>query len=311
MDVLIPGLTIVKTANTSVAEPGTVIGYTITVTDSGQTPYTGAVVTDDLTGALGDAAYDGDASATAGSVSYAAPGLTWTGDLSPGGTATITYSVTVDNPDTGGKLVVNTVTSSAVGSTCPPGTTSSSCQVTIPVLSPALTITKTASAATAVPGQAVTYTITVTDSGQTAYTGAAVSDDLSGVLGDAAYNGDASATAGLVSYASPTLTWTGNLSPGDTATVTYSVTVDNPDTGGHVLANTLTSTAVSGNCPSGSADPRCTVTVTVSQLTIDSSPATPTATPGERVDTTTTITNTGQTPLFRGRRGLLHALLTA
>ena len=53
VNVLIPGLTIVKTANTSVAEPGQVVGYTVTVTDSGQTPYTGAVVTDDLTGVAG------------------------------------------------------------------------------------------------------------------------------------------------------------------------------------------------------------------------------------------------------------------
>ena len=248
------------------------VGYTVTITDSGQTPYTGAVVTDDLTGVLGDAVYDGDAAATAGSVSYAAPDLTWTGNLSPGDSATVTYSATVDNPDTDGKLMVNTVTSSAAGSTCPPGTTSGPCQVTIPVLTPALTIVKTASAATAVPGQTVTYTVTVTDSGQTPYSGATVADDLTGVLGDAAYNGDAAATAGVVSYASPDLTWTGDLSPGDSATVTYSVTVNNPDTGGHVLANTVTSTAAGSNCPSGSTDPRCSVTVTVSQLTIDSSP---------------------------------------
>ena len=51
------------------AEPGTVVGYTVTVTDSGQTAYSGAVVTDDLSGVLDDAAYDGDATATAGSLS--------------------------------------------------------------------------------------------------------------------------------------------------------------------------------------------------------------------------------------------------
>ena len=172
VDVLIPGLTITKSANATTAEPGQVVGYTVTVTDSGQTSYTGAVVTDDLTGVLDDAAYNGDAAATAGSVSFASPELTWTGDLSPGDTATVTYSVTVNNPNTGGKLMVNTVTSAAAGSTCPPGTTSASCQVTIPVLTPALTISKSASAATAVPGQAVSYTVTVTDSGQTPYTGA-------------------------------------------------------------------------------------------------------------------------------------------
>ena len=154
--------------------------------------------------------------------------LTWTGSLAPGDSATITYSVTVNNPDTGGKLLINTVASSAVGSTCPPGTTSSPCQVTVPVLTPALTIVKTASAATAAPGQTVTYTITVTDSGQTPYTGATLTDPLAGVLDDAAYNNNAAATAGSVSYAAPNLTWTGNLVPGAAATITYSVTVEQP-----------------------------------------------------------------------------------
>ena len=40
------------------------------------------------------------------------------------------------------------------------------------------------------------YTITVTNSGQAAYTGASITDSLSGVLDDAAYNGDAAATTG-------------------------------------------------------------------------------------------------------------------
>ena len=37
------------------------------------------------------------------------------------------------------------------------------------------------------------------------------------------------------------MTWTGSLSPGGTATVTFSVTVSNPDTGNHILASTVTS----------------------------------------------------------------------
>ena len=61
------------------------------------------------------------------------------------------------------------------------------------------------------------------------------------MLDDAAYNSDAAATAGTVSFASPDLTWTGSLNPGDTATVTFSVTVHSPDTGDHVLASTVTS----------------------------------------------------------------------
>ena len=45
------------------------VGYTVTVTDSGQTAYTGATFADDLSGAADDAAYNGDAAATSGTVS--------------------------------------------------------------------------------------------------------------------------------------------------------------------------------------------------------------------------------------------------
>ena len=46
------------------------------------------------------------------------------------------------------------------------------------------------------PGSTVSYTITVTNSGQAAYSGASFTDPLTGVLDDASYNGDATATAG-------------------------------------------------------------------------------------------------------------------
>ena len=58
---------------------GGTVHYTLTITDTGQTPYTGITVTDDLTGLLDDAAYGGDAAATAGSVSFTSPDLTWAG----------------------------------------------------------------------------------------------------------------------------------------------------------------------------------------------------------------------------------------
>ena len=222
MPVLIPALTITATANTSAAAPGAAIGYTVTVTDSGQTPYTGATFTDSLAGALDDASYDGDAAATAGSVTYSSPNLTWTGNLAVGATATITFSVTVNSPDTGDKVIVTAITSSTVGSTCPPGGQSPGCTVTVAGLTPALTIAQTASSGTTTPGAVVHYTVTVTDSGQTAYTGASVSVSLAGVLDDAAYQRRRGrATGGAVSFASPSLTWTGNLAAGATATITY------------------------------------------------------------------------------------------
>ncbi len=53
--------------------PGQAVTYTITVTDSGQTPYTGATVTDSLAGVLDDAAYNSDAAASTGTVSLRQP----------------------------------------------------------------------------------------------------------------------------------------------------------------------------------------------------------------------------------------------
>ena len=294
--VLIPALTITATANTSTAAPGTQIGYTVTVTDSGQTPYTGATFTDSLTGALDDASYDGDAATTAGSVTYSSPNLTWTGNLAVGATATITFSVTVNTPDTGDKAIVTAVTSSTVGSTCPPGGQSPGCTVTIAGLTPALTIAQTAGSGTTVPGAVVHYTITVTNSGQTPYTGAAFTDPLGGVLDDAAYDGDASATAGTVTYASPVLSWSGNMAPGAVATVTFSVTVNSPDTGDHILASTVTSAAAGNNCAVGSGAAACTATVAVAALTIVASSDVSTTTPGSVVRFTAVFTNAGQVP---------------
>ena len=297
IDVLTPGLTIVTTANATAAVPGQQVTFTVTVTDTGQTPYTGAVVTDSFAQMADNAVYNGDAAATTGALSYASPVLTWTGNLSPGDSAVITYTVTVNNPDTGDKQVITTATSADPGSTCPPGTTSSPCRATVPVLTPALTIVKTASTASATPGQQVTYTITVTDTGQTPYTGAVVTDDQTGLLDDAAYGADAAATSGAVSYASPVLTWTGNLDPGQAATITYTVTVDNPETGDNILTNAVTSAAAGNNCPaSGGTDPRCAVTVPVATLTIVNSANVSTATPGSEIAYTITITNTGQVP---------------
>ena len=66
MAVLTPGLTIVAVRGRR-APPrrGRSVTYTVTVTNSGQTPYTGAAFTDPLAGVLDDAAYNDDAAATA------------------------------------------------------------------------------------------------------------------------------------------------------------------------------------------------------------------------------------------------------
>ena len=206
----------------------------------------------------------------------------------------------MNNPDTGNKNLASKVTSTTSTSNCASGSTDARCSSTVGVS--ILTIAMTASTSSTTPGSVVGYTITVTNSGTVAYTGATLTDSLSGVLDDATYNGDATATAGSLTLSSPNLTWTGNLAAGAAATITFSVTVNNPDTGNKVLASTITSATAGSNCASGSTDARCAsnVTVLVPGLTTTVSAGTSSTTPGSVVHYTVTVTNSGQTPVHRG-----------
>ena len=295
--VLIPGLTISNTANTSAATPGSVVGYTLTITNSGQTAYTAITAADDISQMLDDTAYNGDAAATTGTISYAAGVFTWTGSLAPGATATVTFSATVNNPDTGDKILIASASSSAVGSTCPPGTTMSPCRSTVAVLTPALSIINGVDTVSVVPGGTMHYTITIDNSGQTTYSGISVTDSLSGLLDDAVYNGDAAATSGTLSYASPSLTWTGTLAPGATATLAFSATVNNPDTGDQNVATAVSSAAAGSNCPVGNTRTHCTTSVPVQIMTIGNVASTTTTTPGDTVSYTVTVTDSGATAI--------------
>ena len=68
---------------------------------------------------LDDAAYGGNAVASSGTVTFTSPDLSWTGDVPAGGTVTITYTVTVHDPDTGNKILTSTISSPSAGSNCP------------------------------------------------------------------------------------------------------------------------------------------------------------------------------------------------
>lgn len=91
--------------------PGQVIHYTISVTQQGTAP-ADAVFTDDLRDVLDDAAYNGDAAATIGTVQYVNRRLVWQGTIPVGEVALVTYSVTVRSvKNLGNRDLVNPVTS--------------------------------------------------------------------------------------------------------------------------------------------------------------------------------------------------------
>ncbi len=294
--VLVPGLTITKTADAATITPGGTVHYTVVLTNHGQTPYAAANLTDDLRTVLTDATYAADASATTGSVTFATPVLSWTGALAVGASATITYSVTVRDPDPGDKYMANTASSTSAGSNCPSGSTDPQCSVAVTVLVPRLTITTSANVATTTPGATVDYTVLVKNSGATGYTGATVAAALGGVLDDATYNADAAATSGTVTFSGSTLTWGGDLSVGASASITYTVTVHAADVGDDLLTTALTSTTTGNNCTAGGSDPRCASVIPVARLILAYGATDPTILPGGTVHFTATYTNTGQVP---------------
>ncbi|WP_328952676.1 hypothetical protein [Kitasatospora purpeofusca] len=109
-------LLLTKHATPTDPKAGDLVTYTVSATNRASGTYFGAVVTDDLSGVLDRAVYGLDARADTGRTAYAAPRLTWTLDLRPGATATLSYTVTV-KPGAGGATLVNRL--SADGSNCP------------------------------------------------------------------------------------------------------------------------------------------------------------------------------------------------
>ena len=244
-----PALSITKSSNaTEDSRIGDVVTYTVTATNTGDAPYTAAnpaVVTDDLTGVLDDATYNGDATASVGATpSFASPRLSWSGPLAQGASVVLTYSVTLTGAGDG---LVRNVAFRGNGPTPPcsppvggidPGTGVPCAETRLEL--PRLTIAKTASTSTLpAVGSTVTYTVTVTNVGPgdtTVSAPARMDDDLSDVLDDADLDESSIvASSGTAGFTSPVISWEGPLAAGESATVSYTLTYTAG--GDHVLEN--------------------------------------------------------------------------
>ncbi|WP_434447147.1 hypothetical protein [Lentzea sp. E54] len=266
----LPRLELVKTADVPTVSPGGKVAYKITATNIGGADQPGASLTDDLTDVLKQAAFANDARSDIGTVAYDATAarLTWKGDLAAGKTATVTYSVTANDLQDDGHALHNTIASPADSNCATPGDTR--CEVTVAVAR--LDVSKIADSDVVQAGGKVTYTLLIQNSGGVAYgpeKPAVLTDDMTGVLDDAAYNSDAKADSGPApTVTGSTLMWSGPLAVGQTISITYSVTAANPSRGDGVLDNGVT--AADSNCAAG-----CHTKVTVG-----SSPAPPSTDPG-------------------------------
>ncbi|MBW4716800.1 DUF11 domain-containing protein [Saccharothrix sp. SC076] len=289
-DVPVAVLRLKKVADPAEPKPGGKTTYTITATNDGKAAWRGATITDDLTGVVDDAAYGGDVAASTGTAAYdpATRKITWTGDVAAGASVTITFSATAGSPPAGDKRLVNVVVGPN-GSNCPEGSTAADCRTDQPIKG--LVIHKAAEPATARPGDTVGYAITVRNVGGVAYSGAAVTDDLTGVLDDADYGDDASATAGRVSFeaGAKKLTWTGDVGVDQTVTINFTVKVKSPPAGDSSLKNVVTGPDDS-TCPAASP---CGTETPVGAITVRKVADKAEAVAGDRVTYTVTVTNTG------------------
>ncbi|WP_328956893.1 hypothetical protein [Kitasatospora purpeofusca] len=198
-------------------------------------------------------------------------------DLAPGAEATVSFRARVDAGAAPGTKLDDTASLAYRGAQTgrDQERTSNTVRNTV-AAKPGYRLAKTADKAQAAPGDTVTYHVDITNTGNAALTGLTVTDDLSAVLDDATYNGDATATVGTPSYTQPVLGWTGDLPIGGSARLTYTVTVKDPAAGDRTLRNTVASDRPGGNCPPDGTAGECTATVAV---TTPSPTASPTASP--------------------------------
>ncbi|MGW2596577.1 DUF7927 domain-containing protein [Streptomyces klenkii] len=133
-DTMATSIRIAETTDRTSARPGDTVHYTVTVTNTGTTPITGAAITDDLSGVTDDAKVNpASVAADTGKASLSSPELKWQGDLPSGGKATISYSARVNNPPTGNARLTNRITSSTAGNNCPQPNADPACTTTMPV----------------------------------------------------------------------------------------------------------------------------------------------------------------------------------
>ncbi|SEH69787.1 MULTISPECIES: DUF11 domain-containing protein [unclassified Leifsonia] len=277
-----------KSASPPTASPGQTVTWTISVTNNGTVAFDAAnpaTFTDDLSNVLNNATYNDDATASAGTVSYAAPVLTWSGPLAVGGSATITYTGTANATNTGSDLV-NTVVSESEGSNCTAAQPAAVCTQDVPVLG--VTLVKSVDPATvARAGDTVTYSYLVTNIGSQPLSGMTIVESAADFTG----------TGGLPVATCPLPTLNPNQS--ETCTATYTMTQADVDAG--FVDNTATAegTAPGQPAPTVSNDSSAHVTAPAApSLTLDKTVAPATvAAAGDTVTYSYLVTNNGTVTL--------------
>ncbi|WP_161794270.1 DUF6923 family protein, partial [Demequina sediminicola] len=310
-------VTITKSSPNDVVLAGDLVTYEVVITNTGNVAYTEEeplLVEDTVTAVLDDAVWTGilvTTPLTAPQATFNQPILTWEGPLGIDETVTIRYSLRVTDPHNGDGLATNTV-AGPPESNCDAAQDPAdpNCTVTVPVQSMAITKIADPTDQVEVGGQVI-YTITVENTGQVAYGVddvplAAIEDDLSSVLDDAdfdtAFGVETESSlprdpADAVFDGDSTLTWEDTLAVGETVTIRYAVTVTEPGVDSDGQLDNAVVGPPEANCSEGD-DPlssECTTNVPVLALDISKEANVDVAMPGDIVQYTVTIDNTGGT----------------
>ncbi len=276
---------VVKTMSPANPVPGQPVTYTLAVRNDGPSTATAVSLSDQLAAALSGAS----ARTTTGSCAVDAGnalGCTF-GDLTPGGTATVTVTANLDQAFTG--TLSNTATASSP--TPDPGPANNTATVSGPAAPTAnLSITKAITPSRPVPGQQVTYLLTVRNAGPSAAVATTVSDQL-----DPAFTGaSATSTSGTCSISPTNLVScaVGTVASGGTATITLTATLDADATGD--ISNTATVASPTADPNNGNNSGTATGTTAPSadvSITKTMDPPTPVA--GDPVTFTLSVRNAG------------------
>lgn len=222
-------LAVTKTDSIDPAIAGSLLSYTITVTNDGPSTATNVALSDTLPAGVtftSATSSQGTVTHTAGVVSGAL------GTLAPGASATVTLLVGVNSATRG--TITNTVNVTATETDSDP-TNNTASQTTAINGSVDVAITKVDSVDPVIAGSALSYTIVVTNNGPSTATNVVVTDNLPTSLIFVSGN----SSVGTVTNAGNAVTATiGTLASGATATITVNTTVAAGTTG------TITNTAV-------------------------------------------------------------------
>ena len=118
-----------KTAPTDPIQPGEILTYTVSMTNTGTGVYEGFRMEDDFSDVVDDADYNHDANPPKGSVEFTGNRLIWMGDIEAGETVTFTYSVTVKPVGSGNGFIINSLVDPEVVSNCSTDSTDADCHV--------------------------------------------------------------------------------------------------------------------------------------------------------------------------------------